>query len=90
MARNNLKSQNHATEKLRIEEAYEKATLALKKKYNQEGSQEDKNALREILCKSNAEASLLGYAEAKPSLSNQAQEDYQRLMNNKSPKNKRK
>ena len=32
----------------------------------------------------------LSIAEPAPSLSNQAQDDYQRLMNNKSPKNKRK
>ena len=36
---------DNAAEKLRIDEAYEKAKLALKKKYNQIGSQEDKNAL---------------------------------------------
>ena len=30
------------------------------------------------------------FAEAPPSLSNQAQDEYQRLMNNKSPKSKRK
>ena len=37
---------DNAEEKLRIEEAYEKAKLALKKKYNQIGSEEDKNTLR--------------------------------------------
>ncbi|MBR2085419.1 MAG: hypothetical protein IJ879_12730 [Muribaculaceae bacterium] len=33
---------------------------------------------------------LARFAEAPPSLSNQAQDEYQRLMNNKSPKSKRK
>ena len=41
------------------------------------------------LCKSNANE-LARFAEAPPSLSKQAQDEYQRLMNNKSPKNKRK
>ena len=36
---------DNAAEKLRIDEAYEKAKLALKKKYNQAGSDEDRNAL---------------------------------------------
>ena len=36
---------DNAAEKLRIDEAYEKAKLALKKKYNQAGSEEDRNAL---------------------------------------------
>ena len=43
----------------------------------------------ENLCKPNANE-LARFAEAPPSLSNQAQDEYQRLMNNKSPKNKRK
>ena len=37
------------------------------------------------LCKPNANE-LARFAEAPPSLSNQAQDEYQRLMNNKSPK----
>lgn len=37
---------DNAEEKLRIEEAYEKAKLALKVKYNQRGIEEDKNTLR--------------------------------------------
>ena len=37
---------DNAAEKLRIDEAYEKAKLALKKKYNQAGSEEDRNALQ--------------------------------------------
>ena len=41
------------------------------------------------LCKSNANE-LARFAEAPPSLSKQAQDEYQRLMNNKSPKSKRK
>ena len=41
------------------------------------------------LCKPNANE-LARFAEAPPSLSNQAQDEYQRLMNNKSPKSKRK
>jgi len=41
------------------------------------------------LCKSNANE-LARFAEALPSLSNQAQDEYQRLTNNKSPKSKRK
>ena len=40
------------------------------------------------LCKPKANE-LARFAEAPPSLSNQAQDEYQRLMNNKSPKNKR-
>ena len=36
----------NAKEKLRIDEAYEKAKLALKKKYNQLGSEEDMNAMQ--------------------------------------------
>ena len=35
---------DNAAEKLRIDEAYEKAKLALKKKYNQAGSEADRNA----------------------------------------------
>ena len=41
------------------------------------------------LFKSNA-MMLASMAEAPPSLSKQAQDEYQRLMNNKSPKSKRK
>jgi hypothetical protein len=37
---------DNAKEKLRIDEAYEKAKLALKKKYNQLGSEEDMNAMQ--------------------------------------------
>ena len=37
---------DNAAEKLRIDEAYEKAKLALKKKYNQACSEEDRNALQ--------------------------------------------
>ena len=37
---------DNAKEKLRIDEAYEKAKLALKKKYNQLGSDEDRNAMQ--------------------------------------------
>ena len=36
---------DNAAEKLRIDEAYEKAKLALKNKYNQAGSEADRNAL---------------------------------------------
>ena len=39
---------DNAAEKLRIDEAYEKAKLALKKKYNQLGGDEDKNALQKF------------------------------------------
>ncbi|MBR1882723.1 MAG: phage tail tape measure protein [Muribaculaceae bacterium] len=39
---------DNAAEKLRIDEAYEKAKLALKKKYNQIGSDEDRNALQRM------------------------------------------
>ena len=38
----------NAKEKLRIEEAYEKAKLALKKKYNQLGNEDDANALQQF------------------------------------------
>ena len=37
---------DNAKEKLRIDEAYEKAKLALKKKYNQLGGEEDRNAMQ--------------------------------------------
>ena len=37
---------DNAKDKLRIDEAYEKAKLALKKKYNQLGSEEDMNAMQ--------------------------------------------
>ena len=37
---------DNAAEKLRIDEAYEKAKLALKKKYNQLGGEEDRNAMQ--------------------------------------------
>ena len=37
---------DNAKEKLRIDEAYEKAKLALKKKYNQMGGEEDRNAMQ--------------------------------------------
>ena len=39
---------DNAAEKLRIDEAYEKAKLALKKKYNQLGSDEDRNAMQKF------------------------------------------
>ena len=39
---------DNAKEKLRIEEAYEKAKLALKKKYNQLGTDDDRNALQKM------------------------------------------
>ena len=39
---------DNAKEKLRIDEAYEKAKLALKKKYNQLGSDEDRNAMQKF------------------------------------------
>ena len=39
---------DNAKEKLRIDEAYEKAKLALKKKYNQLGGEEDRNALEKM------------------------------------------
>ena len=39
---------DNAKEKLRIEEAYEKAKLALKKKYNQLGADDDRNALQKM------------------------------------------
>ena len=38
----------NAREKLRIEEVYEKAKLALKKKYNQLGNEDDANALQQF------------------------------------------
>ena len=38
---------DNAKEKLRIDEAYEKAKLALKKRYNQLGGEDDKNALQQ-------------------------------------------
>ena len=41
-------------------------------------------------CASRKSNELARFAEALPSLSNQAQDEYQRLMNNKSPKSKRK
>ena len=41
-------------------------------------------------CASRKPNELARFAEALPSLSNQAQDEYQRLMNNKSPKSKRK
>ncbi|MBO7608637.1 MAG: phage tail tape measure protein [Muribaculaceae bacterium] len=39
---------DNAKEKLRIDEAYEKAKLALKKKYNQLGGEADRNALEKM------------------------------------------
>ena len=39
---------DNAKEKLRIEEAYEKAKLALKRKYNQLGADDDRNALQKM------------------------------------------
>ena len=42
------------------------------------------------ICASRKPNELARFAEAPPSLSNQAQDEYQRLMNNKSPKSKRK
>jgi len=53
------------------------------------GQHRDRRQGHKNLCKPKANE-LARFAEAPPSLSNQAQDEYQRLMNNKSPKSKRK